>query len=106
MLALPLAGDSLLALTRIAGAGGLLMPLCIGAHDGLISRSSKGHERRALFTADSAIYSGAYSLGMLVGGGIIGAFGATPTMVVCGIAMVLVPILLLVTRRPSGVREQ
>lgn len=98
LLALPMAHGNTLAIAIIAGAGGLIMPLGIGAHDGLISRSSTGHDRRALFTADSAMHSSAYAFGMLTGGGIIGAIGAENALYAAGALQVAIPVLLMASR--------
>ncbi|MET8907494.1 MFS transporter [Micromonospora sp. NPDC004551] len=104
--ALPAATASLPLIALVAAAGGLAMPLGIGAVNRLITTRTEGAERRAAFAAESLVHDGAVSIGLLGGGAVIGLAGAAPTLVVAGAAQIAVGLLagpwLLPVRRPGG----
>ncbi|WP_201308970.1 MFS transporter [Puerhibacterium puerhi] len=86
---LPLAAPGLAAIAVVSAVGGAAMPLGIAALNALISERTAGAERRAAFTAETVLHSGGASLGLLVGGAVIGWFGAGPTLVVAGLVQAL-----------------
>lgn len=88
-LALPLAAPNLVAVALVAAVGGLTMPFGIAALNALIVDRTTGAERRTAFTAETVLHSGGASAGLLVGGALIGAFGAGPVLVVTGLMQVL-----------------
>ncbi|GAA2238753.1 hypothetical protein GCM10010413_44990 [Promicromonospora sukumoe] len=83
-LALPMAAPDLLAVGVVSAVGGLAMPFGIAALNALIVERTTGAGRRTAFTAETVLHAGGASLGLLVGGGLIGAFGAGPVLVVTG----------------------
>lgn len=101
-LALPLAAPNLLAVALVSAVGGVTMPFGIAALNALIVERTTGAERRTAFTAETVLHSGGASAGLLVGGALIGAFGAGPVLVVTGLVQVVaavVAVLWLRTRR-------
>lgn len=88
-LALPMAAPNLLAVGLVSAVGGLTMPFGIAALNALIVDRTTGAERRAAFTAETVLHSGGASAGLLVGGALIGAFGAGPVLVVTGLIQVV-----------------
>jgi predicted MFS family arabinose efflux permease len=87
--ALPVAAPNLLAIGLVSAVGGLTMPFGIAALNALIVDRTTGAERRAAFTAETVLHSGGASAGLLVGGALIGAFGAGPVLVVTGLLQVV-----------------
>ncbi|WP_380162805.1 MFS transporter [Kineococcus sp. R86509] len=88
-IALPVAAPSLVAIAAVSAVGGAAMPWGIAALNALISEQTSGAQRRAAFTAETILHSGGASLGLLVGGAIIGWVGAEPVLVVTGLAQIL-----------------
>lgn len=88
-LALPLAAPNLLAVALVSAVGGVTMPFGIAALNALIVERTTGAERRTAFTAETVLHSGGASAGLLVGGALIGAFGAGPVLVVTGLVQVV-----------------
>ncbi|MER0247216.1 MFS transporter [Streptomyces sp. HSW2009] len=74
------------ALSAVAGAAA---PWGIAALNTLISEETSGAERRAAFTLETVLHSGGSSLGLLVGGALIGWVGVGPVLVATGLAQVL-----------------
>ncbi len=87
-LALPVAAPNLLAVGLVSAVGGLTMPFGIAALNALIVDRTTGAERRTAFTAETVLHNGGASAGLLVGGALIGAFGAGPVLVVTGLMQV------------------
>ncbi|GAB2467862.1 hypothetical protein GCM10027063_05310 [Promicromonospora xylanilytica] len=87
-LALPVAAPNLVAVALVAAVGGLTMPFGIAALNALIVDRTTGAERRTAFTAETVLHGGGASAGLLVGGALIGAFGAGPVLVVTGLMQV------------------
>lgn len=87
--ALPLVAPDLLLIGAAAALGGAAMPLGITALNALISEQTAGAERRLAFTVEMVLHSVGASLGLLLGGGLIGRFGAGPVLVAAGAAQVL-----------------
>lgn len=74
----------------LAAAGGVMMPLGIGAHNRILaSDPAPGPDRRAAFAADQMVDGGASAVGMLLGGAVIGVLGTPVTLTVTGIAQIL-----------------
>ncbi|WP_425280847.1 MFS transporter [Micromonospora terminaliae] len=90
---LPAVTASLPLIAVLAAAGGLAMPLGIGAVNRLITTRTEGAERRAAFAVESLVHDGAVSIGLLGGGAVIGLAGAGPTLVVAGAAQIAVGLL-------------
>ncbi|MFC0032515.1 MFS transporter [Micromonospora chaiyaphumensis] len=90
---LPAVTASLPLTAVLAAAGGLAMPLGIGAVNRLITTRTEGAERRAAFAVESLVHDGAVSIGLLGGGAVIGLAGAGPTLVAAGAAQVAVALL-------------
>ncbi|WP_275006581.1 MFS transporter [Promicromonospora iranensis] len=88
-LALPLAAPDLLAVALVSAVGGSTMPFGIAALNALIVDRTTGAERRTAFTAETVLHSGGASAGLLVGGAVIGAFGAGPVLVVTGLVQIV-----------------
>jgi MFS family permease len=88
-LALPLAAPNLLAVALVSAVGGVTMPFGIAALNALIVERTTGAERRTAFTAETVLHGGGASAGLLVGGALIGAFGAGPVLVVTGLVQVV-----------------
>lgn len=89
---LPLVAPSLLGIGLVAALGGACMPLTIAALNGLIAERTSGESRHAAFTAQTIVHAGSISLGMLVGGFVIGWLGAGPTLVAVGLLQVAAPV--------------
>lgn len=90
--ALPFVAPNLLGIGLVAAAGGACMPLAIAALYALIAESTTGERRHAAFTAQTIVHTGSVSLGMLVGGLVIGLFGAGATLVAFGVLQVVAPL--------------
>ncbi|NAZ75408.1 MFS transporter, partial [Kineococcus sp. T13] len=104
--ALPLAAPDLLPIALVAAVGGAAMPWSIAALNALISEQTRGAQRRAVFTAETVLHSGGVSVGLLVGGSIIGWAGATPVLLAAGAAQLLTAAAgLLLGRRRSAHHE-
>ena len=88
-LALPVAAPNLLAVALVSAVGGVTMPFGIAALNALVVDRTTGAERRTAFTAETVLHSGGASAGLLVGGALIGAFGAGPVLVVTGLMQVV-----------------
>lgn len=101
-LALPLAAPNVLAVGLVSAVGGLTMPFGIAALNALIVDRTIGAERRTAFTAETVLHSGGASAGLLVGGALIGAFGAGPVLVVTGLLQVGAAITATVWLRTRG----
>ncbi|MFC7487166.1 MFS transporter [Knoellia sp. CPCC 206453] len=86
---LPTAAPSLAGIAALAAVGGAAMPWGIAALNALISEQTTGAERRAAFTVQTVLHSGGSSLGLLVGGGLIGWAGTGPVLVATGVAQML-----------------
>ncbi|MEU5946791.1 MFS transporter [Micromonospora sp. NPDC047465] len=86
---LPTAAPSLAVIAALAAVGGVAMPWGIAALNALISEQTTGAERRAAFTVQTVLHSGGSSLGLLVGGALIGWAGTGPVLVATGLAQVL-----------------
>lgn len=86
--ALPYAAPDLFGIAAVAGLGGLAMPWGIASLNALISKRTAGADRRAAFTAQIVLHSGGGSLGLLVGGAIIGWAGAGPVLIAAGVLQV------------------
>lgn len=86
--ALPAVVPSLAGVALASAVGGLATPFGIAALNALISEQTSGAERRAAFTAETVLHSGGASLGLLLGGAVIGWAGAGPTLVVTGVVQV------------------
>lgn len=86
---LPLVAPSLGGVASVAAAGGAATPWGIAALNALISDRTHGAARRAAFTAETVLHSGGASLGLLVGGAVIGWVGAATVLVTAGLAQVL-----------------
>ncbi|MFD7022259.1 MFS transporter [Promicromonospora sukumoe] len=108
-LALPMAAPDLLAVGVVSAVGGLAMPFGIAALNALIVERTTGAGRRTAFTAETVLHAGGASLGLLAGGGLIGAFGAGPVLVVTGgfqvLACVAAVLWLRARRRSARVRR-
>jgi len=88
-LALPAVAPNLVAVALVAAAGGAAMPWGLSALSALISEQTAGAQRRAAFTAETVLHSGGTSLGLLVGGAIIGWAGAGPVLVATGVLQIV-----------------
>ncbi|MEU6662073.1 MFS transporter [Streptomyces sp. NPDC046821] len=86
---LPSAAPGLAGICALAAVAGAATPWGIAALNTLISEQTTGAERRAAFTAETVLHSGGSSLGLLVGGALIGWAGAGPALVATGVAQVL-----------------
>ncbi|MBE1875620.1 MFS transporter [Myceligenerans sp. TRM 65318] len=84
----PLAAPDLVAVTAVAALGGITIPFGIAALNALITERTTGDARRAAFTAETVLHNGGASAGLLVGGAIIGAFGAGAVLVATGLIQV------------------
>ena len=88
-LALPVAAPNLLTVALVSAVGGMTMPFGIAALNALIVDRTTGAERSTAFTAETVLHNGGASAGLLVGGALIGAFGAGPVLVVTGLMQVV-----------------
>ena len=100
--ALPAVVPSVAGVALVAAVGGLATPFGIAALNALISEQTSGAERRAAFTAETVLHSGGASLGLLVGGAVIGWVGAGPALVATGVVQVLVAGVGLLAARTLG----
>lgn len=100
---LPAVAPDLLGIAAVAGVGGFAMPWGLAALNALIGERTAGADRRAAFTAQSVLHSGGVSLGLLVGGALIGWLGAGTVLVLTGALQVAVAIAgLILVRRPAN----
>lgn len=79
------ADTSVPLIAAIAAVGGLLAPLGNGSLDALIGTRTSGAERRTAFAAADFVHDGAVSVGLVVGGTVIGLAGTTGTLLVTGL---------------------
>ena len=86
--ALPLVVPSLAGIAVVAAVGGAAMPWCLAALNALISEQTHGPERRAAFTAQTVPHSGGASLGLLVGGALIGWAGSEAVLLATGLLQI------------------
>ncbi|ABP54193.1 MFS transporter [Salinispora tropica] len=86
--ALPLVVPSLAGIAVVAAVGGAAMPWCLAALNALISEQTHGPERRAAFTAQTVLHSGGASLGLLVGGALIGWAGSEAVLLATGLLQI------------------
>jgi len=86
--AVPWAAPNLLMVAAVAAAGGAAVPWGIAMLNALISEQTTGAQRRAAFTIETVVHSGGVSVGLLLGGAVIGWVGAMPVLVVTGIAQI------------------
>jgi hypothetical protein len=105
-LALPPAAPDLVAVALVSAVGGLTMPFGIAALNALIVDRTTGAERRTAFTAETVLHNGGASAGLLVGGALIGAFGAGPVLVVAGLVQVVAAVAAALWLRASGGRRR
>lgn len=101
----PLAAPDLVAVTAVAALGGTTIPFGIAALNALITERTTGDARRAAFTAETVLHNGGASAGLLIGGAVIGAFGAGPVLVATGLIQVVAVIAAapLADRAPAAV---
>jgi MFS family permease len=104
-LALPLAAPNLLAVALVSAVGGMTMPFGIAALNALIVDRTTGAARRTAFTAETVLHSGGASAGLLVGGALIGAFGAGPVLVATGLMQVVAAITAMLWLRPRALQR-
>lgn len=83
---LPLAAPSLVGVACAAAVGGAATPWGIAALNAAISSRTHGADRRAAFTAETVLHSGGTSVGLLLGGAVIGWVGAGTVLVAAGTA--------------------
>jgi MFS family permease len=83
----------------LAAVGGVAMPIGIAAVNALITDRTSGPERRAAFAAESIIHDGLATLGMLVGGAVIGLVGARSAFVGAGVLQAAVALTVLIVHR-------
>jgi MFS family permease len=86
---IPMVAPRLVAIAIVAAMGGAAMPWGIAALNALISEQTTGAERRAAFTAEAVFHSGGTSVGLLIGGAIIGWAGAGRVLTATGIVQVV-----------------
>jgi len=79
---------------------GTTVVLGIAAISVLITRSTRGAERRALLSGQTVVVNAGSSAGMLAGGPIIAAAGAESALVGAGLLTTLVALVILVKARP------
>jgi hypothetical protein len=91
--ALPTVTSSTVSVACVASVGGFSMPLGIGALNRLITAHTSGAQRRAAFAAESLVHDGAVSIGLLLGGALIGLVGAGPTLVGAGILQIVTAVI-------------
>jgi MFS family permease len=68
---------------------GLVVPMGNAATTALVTRTWRGHERRAALTAQATVVTGSSTLGMLLGGPLIAILGARTAIGVSGVAVAL-----------------
>ncbi|MER7015037.1 MFS transporter [Saccharopolyspora sp. NPDC000359] len=99
---LPAVAPNLIGVAVVAAVGGAATPWGIAALNALISGRTSGAERRAAFTAETVLHSGGVSVGLLIGGALIGLAGAGPVLVVTGVVQVVAALAgAWKTRRPA-----
>ncbi|MFH8707905.1 hypothetical protein [Streptomyces rubrogriseus] len=86
---LPRAAPDVAGVSALAAVAGAATPWGIAALNTLIGEQTAGAERRAAFTMETVLHSGGASLGLLVGGVLIGWAGAGPVLVATGCAQIL-----------------
>jgi hypothetical protein len=86
------------AVAVLAALGGVAVVLGITAISAVITRSSAGAERRALLSGQSVVVNASSSAGLLVGGPVIAAVGAEPTLIASGVLTAAVALSVLFTR--------
>ncbi|MFT2016245.1 MFS transporter [Streptomyces sp. 796.1] len=86
---LPAVAPGVAGICALAAVAGAAAPWGIAALNTLISEETSGAERRAAFTLETVLHSGGSSLGLLVGGALIGWVGVGPVLVATGLAQVL-----------------
>jgi predicted MFS family arabinose efflux permease len=86
------------AVAVLAALGGVAVVLGITAISAVITRSSAGAERRALLSGQSVVVNASSSAGLLVGGPVIAAVGAEPTLIGSGVLTAAVALSVLFTR--------
>jgi predicted MFS family arabinose efflux permease len=92
------------AVAVLGALGGVTVVLGIGAITAVITRSSAGAERRALLSGQSVVVNASSSAGLLIGGPVIAAAGAEPTLIGSGLLTSAVALGVLLTRtRTRGV---
>lgn|GEM_PF-1072972 len=104
--ALPAVVPHLVAVALVSAVGGAATPWGIAALNAMISERTTGAARRAAFTAETVLHSGGASLGLLVGGAIIGWYGAGPVLVVTGAVQVLAAVVGLLVAGRLGSRRR
>ncbi|MER7051728.1 MFS transporter [Streptomyces sp. NPDC000351] len=105
-LALPVAAPNLAAIALVAGVGGAATPWGIAALNAVISEQTTGGERRAAFTAETVLHSGGASLGLLVGGAVIGWAGSVRVLAATGMLQIATAAVGLLMARRSGADER
>lgn len=86
---LPAVAPGVAGICVLSAVAGAAAPWGIAALNTLISEETSGAERRAAFTLETVLHSGGSSLGLLVGGALIGWVGVGPVLVATGLAQVL-----------------
>ncbi|MEL7976346.1 MFS transporter [Isoptericola sp. F-RaC21] len=104
--ALPAVVPSVAGVALVSAVGGLATPWGIAALNALISERTSGAERRAAFTAETVLHSGGASLGLLVGGAVIGWVGAGPVLVLAGAVQVVAAVVGLLAAWRVGARAR
>lgn len=95
--ALAWVAPSLIAIGAVSAIGGICMPLGIAALNALIIEQTDSFgakassARHTAFTAQTIGYTGGASTGLLLGGFVIGWFGAGPALIGAGILQILAP---------------
>ncbi len=87
------------AIAAFGALSGTTVVLGIAAVSILITRSSAGAERRALLAGQAVVVNASSSAGLLIGGPVIAAVGAEPTLVGSGLLTSAVAIGVLVVSR-------
>ncbi|MCK9795401.1 MFS transporter [Isoptericola sp. 4D.3] len=103
--ALPVVVPNLVGVALVSALGGAATPWGIAALNALISERTSGADRRAAFTAETVLHSGGASLGLLVGGALIGWFGAGPVLVATGAVQVAAAVVGLLVAWRLGARR-
>lgn len=84
----PWAAPEPMIVAIVGAAGGAAVPWGIAMLNALISEQTAGAERRAAFMAETIAHSGGVSIGLLVGGAVIGWTGAPAVLIATGIAQI------------------
>lgn len=96
--ALPLVAPNLIGIGVVGALGGACMPLGIAALNALIIEQTgdggpgSRETRHAAFTAQTIGHTGGASIGLLLGGFVIGWFGAAPVLVAAGVVQIAAPL--------------